>query len=208
MGRPLNKKWFTGSNSLNLKLECTVRIGGTNYVTSIVRQRSNSKYEVYGGVGSTQTGTSLAFADADPDTITDGGADFADFTTVFTAGEYVIIGSAEDAANNGIYLIGTVAADVITLDASESLVANTADTTATLTPASGSTVVASLVQGAPTVNNTMQITITVDGVGTESVKILNAHQVKTFEGNTYVWNDLGATGGSRAQFLEGDLQGT
>jgi hypothetical protein len=214
MGRPLNKKYFTGVNSPIAKLEVTANIGGEVVTTNIVRQRSNTKYEVVAGtLGTEQTGTSLTFADADPDTIADAGADFADFTTVFTAGEYVVVANANTPSNNGIYLIDTVAADLITLADGETLTADVADTTATLYPSSGDTTVCKLVdEASPSVAGTMSIAVSPVTGGTEYARIINAHQVKTFAGNTYAWPDLaagnfrGPDGDTGPQFEEADLQ--
>lgn len=211
MGRPLNKKFFTGANG-NIKLEVVANIGGTTINTNIVRQRSNLKYEVFGGLGVEQTGTSLNF-NAAARTITDQGADFTDFTTVFTAGQYVVVANSENTGeNDGIYLIDTVAADVITLAAGETLVTNALDTTATLTPSTGDTAVLKLVNSATPAAGEMSIAVSPVTGGTEYARIINAHQVKTFSDNTYAWPDLaagnfrGPDGDTGPQFEEADLQ--
>jgi len=160
MGRPLNKRFFSGVNAAGIQIGCTVRIAGANYESTIVSQRSNSKYVVR-GVGQTPLAyTSLAFADADPDTITRTGG--ADFTLAFSAGDSVRIASSEGGGeNDGVYEIATVTSTIITLVAGDVLVANADDTTATLSAFLASDVVsATIVDGTPTLNNTMQVTVT------------------------------------------------
>ena len=44
----------------------------------------------------------------------------------------------------------------------------------------------------------MSIEVSPYAGGTEYVKILNAHQVKTFEGNVYKWSDLAAAADNEA----------
>ena len=215
MGRPLNKKFFTGANG-NIKLEVTANIGGTTFNTNIVRQRSNLKYEVFGGLGVEQgpdgvTGLAIT-TPGGGDVITDAGAAFADFTTLFTAGQYVVISNAEDAANNGVYQLANVAADALTLVGDGVLVANAADTTMTLTPSSGDTAVLKLVNSATPAAGEMSIAVSPVTGGTEYARIINAHLVKTFAGNTYAWPDLaagnfrGPDGDSGPQWEESTLQ--
>ena len=75
--------------------------------------------------------TSLAFADANPDTIIRTGG--ADLTLTFSAGDLVRVSSSEvGGQNDGVYEIATVNSTTIVLTALGSLVANADDTTATL----------------------------------------------------------------------------
>ena len=126
MGRPLNKKFFTGLGQPGFQLGCTAWFTGEGAAESgyVVRQKTNTRYVVE--------------SDAGPGT------------------------------------------------RSELL---------------------ELVQGAPTAGGQVQITVSPVTGGTENARIINAHQVKTFEGNTYVWPDL-VPGDFRAQFEESDLQET
>jgi len=81
---------------------------------------SLTKVELYDGtVVRAAAGRTLQFADSNPDGIV---ASTGDFTAEdFSAGEYVGVQGTTN--NDGIYLIGSVAATTITLDAAETLIA-------------------------------------------------------------------------------------
>lgn len=83
-------------------------------------------------------GTGIAFVDSDPDTITDSGDGFE--TAGFEAGDYVTVSGSTN--NDGTYLVGTVAAGTLTLDAGESLTAEGAGATITIVEALPGTEVA------------------------------------------------------------------
>jgi hypothetical protein len=72
--------------------------------------------------------STVAFNDADPDTIGRTGGSFV--TDGFLAGMALTVVDAEDAGNIGNYIIDTAAASLLTLIAEESLTANADDTTA------------------------------------------------------------------------------
>lgn len=164
MGRPLAKRFFSGGTGVTIG--CTVHDGGGVIESAIISQKSNSKYRVAGAGGTPITGTTLVFADANPDTIADSGASWADFTLSFSAGDSVRVASSENSGeNDGVYEIATVTADLITLTDNGVLVANAADTTATLALVAPSGVIATLVQGVPNAAGEMQVTVTPEIVG-------------------------------------------
>lgn len=74
------------------------------------------------------TATTIAFVDSDPDTITDSASGFV--TAGFTAGQTLVVEGTTN--NDGIYLIDTVAAGTITLQASDTLTAEVAGSSFTL----------------------------------------------------------------------------
>lgn len=74
------------------------------------------------------TASTIAFADSNPDTITDSGSGFV--TAGFEAGQTLIVEGSND--NDGIYLIDSVVAGTITLQSSDSLTAETAGASVTL----------------------------------------------------------------------------
>ena len=79
----------------------------------------------------TRAAANLAFADSGTDdTITSAAADLV--SSGGEAGGYVRVGSAEDAANDGTYLIQTISTTVATLASSASLTTNADDDTAIL----------------------------------------------------------------------------
>lgn len=82
-------------------------------------------------VGHTITGTTIAFVDSNPDTITDSGNGFV--TAGFQAGDVIVVSGAVNAGNNGTFTIDTVVAGTITLTAGATLTAESAGATVTIT---------------------------------------------------------------------------
>ncbi len=213
MGRPLAKRFFSGGTDVTVG--CTVRIGGANLESAIISQKSNSKYRVAGVGGTPLTGTDITFADANPDTMTVNG--FADLTLTFSPGDSVRVASSENSGeNDGVYEIATVTATVITLTSNGALVVSAAppDTTATLALVVADGVIATLVQGTPTVNNTMQVTVTPEIVGatveatfdisTDGAGAVNAVTLLTggngyFTAGNFLITDVTLTGNDDAQ---------
>ena len=77
------------------------------------------------------TGTTIAFVDGDPDTITDSGSGFV--TAGFVAGMPIIVSGAGESGNNTTFHnIATVAAGTITLQAADELTAETAGESVTI----------------------------------------------------------------------------
>lgn len=74
------------------------------------------------------TATTIAIVDSDPDTITDSGSGFV--TAGFVAGQTLIIEGST--ADDGVYLIDTVAAGTITLTTAASVTGETAGASITL----------------------------------------------------------------------------
>ena len=204
MGRPLNKKYF--QNGSGYTIGCFYHDGAALVESVIVRQRSNRIYEVLGTTGTALANdyTSLAFADANPDTITrTGGTGFV--TDGVVAGDFIRIESANTAANNGVYEVALVTETVITLTGDAALTADPTDATATIEVVSASDVVrAKLVETAAAVGE-MHVVVTPEVTAATKAKLINAHQVKCFDDNTYVWNPT-AAGNFRAQFEEATLQ--
>lgn len=157
MGRPLNKRFFAGGTGTTVG--CTVRIGGTNFESAIISQKSSSRFRVAGAGGTPLTFSSLAFAEANPDTITRTGG--ADLTVTFSVGDSVRVASSENTGeNDGVYEIATVTSTVITITLDGDFVANSDDTAATLALVASNGVLATLVQDTPVADNTMQVTVT------------------------------------------------
>jgi hypothetical protein len=75
-----------------------------------------------------------AFANDNPDTITDGDAGGTLVTNGAEVGGYVNVSASENSGeNDGTYLVQAATTDVLTLGTGEALTANAADTTALLT---------------------------------------------------------------------------
>jgi hypothetical protein len=83
--------------------------------------------------------TSLAFNDADPDTIvrTGGAVPFDTDPVGLVSGDRIRITNATNSANNGVYTIFSVTATTITLVGSDTLTADAADTTALIEKVGG-----------------------------------------------------------------------
>lgn len=214
MGRPLNKKYFQGGDGYTIG--CNYHDGVGVVESVIVRQRSNTTYEVLGSAGTAVTGdwTTVTFADANPDTITrDDGT--TDLSTLISAGDFIRIESATVTANDGVYEVATVTTDTITLTGDAELTASATDGAATIELITADSVVrAKLVDGAPTAEGEMQVVVTPETgtPATTSARIINAHTVKCFNGVTYAWNPTaagnfrGMDGDAGPRFEEATLQ--
>lgn len=116
------KNWATNLWA-NAIVECAH--AGRGYLRSVT---SNTSDTLTFGVLPNLTGTTIAFVDSDPDTITDSNNGFV--TAGFVAGmELTVSGST---SNDGTYTIDTVTAGTVTLEADETLVAELAGATVTL----------------------------------------------------------------------------
>ncbi len=193
MGRPLNKKYFQGGGGYTIG--CSYHDGVGLVDSVIVRQRSNRIYEVLGSTGTAFANdyTSLAFADANPDTITrTGGTAFDVDPANPQPGDFIRIENATNAANNGVYEIATVTATVLTLTGDAALTADAADAAATIELINAASVVrAQLVETAAAVGE-MHIVVTPEVTAATKAKNINAHTVKCFDGNQYAWNPTAA----------------
>lgn len=78
--------------------------------------------------GATITAATIAFVDSDPDTITDSGSGFV--TAEFQAGQSITVSGS--ASNDGTYTIASVVAGTITLESGDSLTAESAGATVTI----------------------------------------------------------------------------
>lgn len=214
MGRPLNKKYFQGGAGYTIG--CNYHDGTSVVESVIVRQRSNTTYDVLGSTGTALANdyTSLNFADTNPDTIVRTGGTAFDVDPAAPAiGDFIRIESANTAANNGVYEIAGVSATTITLTADASLTADAADATATIEIVAASDVVrGKLVNGTPTALGEMQVVVTPEVTAATSARIINAHLVKCFDDNTYAWNPTaagnfrGPDGAAGPQYEEATLQ--
>ena len=206
MGRPLNKKYFRGGSGFTIG--CSYHDGVGLVDSVIVRQRSNRFYDVVGSAGTAFANdyTSLAFNDANPDTIVrTGGTAFDVDAAAPAAGDFIRIENATNTANNGVYEIAGVTATTITLTADAALTTDAADAAATIELVTASSIVrAKLVETAAAAGE-MHVVFTPAVTAATKAKLINAHQVKCYDDNTYVWNDTGPTD-NRAQFEEADLQ--
>lgn len=79
----------------------------------------------------TITGTTIAFVDSDPDTITDSGNGFV--TAGFEQGMTITVSGAATAANNADFTIASVVAGTITLITADALTAEAAGASVTIT---------------------------------------------------------------------------
>lgn len=157
MGRPLNSRFFYAGSGATIG--CSYHDGSSVIESAIISQRSNSQFRVAGeGAAAIASITNVAFAEANPDTITKTGG--VAFGTLFGVGDLIRVAASENSGeNDGVYEILTVDGDdalSITLDGD--LVVNAADTTATLHVVSLVGVLGRLVQGAPAALGEMQIT--------------------------------------------------
>ena len=80
--------------------------------------------------GNGLTGTGIAFVDSNPDTITDTGSGFV--SAGFQSGQQIMVEGST--SNDGTYTIDTVAAGTLTLASGDSLTAESAGDTVTITP--------------------------------------------------------------------------
>lgn len=81
----------------------------------------------------TKTGTTIAFVNSNPDTITDSGNGFV--TAGFEAGDVITVSGATNGGNNSTFTIATVVAGTITLTGAASLTAESAGASVTITAA-------------------------------------------------------------------------
>jgi len=107
--------------------------GGTSGATGVVEFDDNERKTGTLTLSSitynnTITGTTIAFVDSDPDTITDSGNGFV--TAGFVAGQRIKVSGT--VSNDGYYTIDTVAAGTITLVAADELTAEAAGTSFTI----------------------------------------------------------------------------
>jgi len=75
----------------------------------------------------TYTASTIAFNDANPDTITDSASGFGDFAS----GMMILVSGS--ASNDGVYVVSTAAAGTLTLDTSEALTAEAVGESVTIT---------------------------------------------------------------------------
>ena len=222
MGRPLNKKFFeTGAG---FQVGGTGRIGGGNELCYIVSQRSNSTYEIASEAGpATRTG-SAKLVDGAPTgeneiqvTVTPENAVTpaeAQFTVNRTAG-----GVIDDAATvivNGGYGYWTGGTFNIGVDTDGGYTPGN-EAVVTYTVANGSIVTASVTTPGAGFTASADAALAVDTADipdedanppVQSARIISAHTVKTFEGNTFAWPTTGALGQNDRGLGEADLQAT
>jgi hypothetical protein len=119
-------------DSVDSATQLTLQTADQNFTTV-----SNQSYRIYRPgmflqrfetLASQASATNIAFADANPDTITRTGG--SNVTDGFLDGMAVTIHDAEDAGNIQTVIVDTVTATVLTLIAEEAVVANATDTTA------------------------------------------------------------------------------
>lgn len=158
MGRPLNKRFF--ANGVGATIGCNTHDGSNVIESAIISQKSSTQFRIAGVGGTPLTFTDLAFAEANPDTITrTGGVSF--ITSGFVVGGFVRVASSENTGeNDGVYEIAGVTATIITITLDGDFVVNTDDVAATLAIVAPNGVLARLVSGAPSAIGEMQITVT------------------------------------------------
>jgi len=113
------------ATQLTLDTSDQIFAGETNQTYKVVR--AGMYLQRFETLATNSDGTSIAIADASPDTITRSAGDFT--TDGFLDGMALTVLDAEDAGNIGTFVIDTAATTVLTMIAEEALVANTADTT-------------------------------------------------------------------------------
>ncbi len=192
MGRPLNKRFFGDAAG---RIACTARIGGGNELCFITSQRSNTQYAVDSEAGpSTRSGFARLVQGApaaeeemqvtvqaenaqtpfeatftfdsngsvDAVQIVDGGYGY------WVGGAFNITTASGEAGNDAAEITYTVANGII-------VTAVVSVPGATYNSQSGASV------------NTADIPDEAANPPLENAKIINARQVKTFEGNTFDW---------------------
>lgn len=205
MGRPLNKKWFgnpTGPGS-QINVEAFIP-GGSGVVTAwIVNQKSNTTYTITDGThtgrcklqaaaltAAGQCRISVTPFDGVPNVTALGTISLAETETIDTVDVTITNGGS-----------GYSVAPTVTIDGDGDV-----DPTATATLTDG--VVTSVTVSGGSANHTSAtITFSAPAVGgtVEYIRILNAHQVKTFEGNVYSWSKLAANAGGEANIDIDDM---
>ncbi len=116
------------ATQLTLNTSDQVFGGETNQTYRVVRP---GMYLQKKSVTATSSAASVNWNDANPDTITRGAGSFV--TDGFVAGMALTVTGAQNSANNGTYIVDTVAALTLTLIAEETVTADTADATAVIT---------------------------------------------------------------------------
>jgi hypothetical protein len=204
MGRPLNKKFF-GAPGSGYEVVCLADVGAGSVTSYIVEQRSNSKYRV--AEVATPANTAICkLVDATPAATgemqvlvtPENAVTPLQATVTFTAaggtGALATVAIAE--AGYGYWTAGTNVA-----------IGGTSDGTIDYTVANGSLATVSInTAGTANTNATVDIAdAPAANPPTQSARIINAHQVKTFEGNTYVWPTNSPLGGARGDYPEADI---
>jgi hypothetical protein len=193
MGRPLNKKFFGDGANL---IACTARIGGGNELCFITSQRSNTQYAVDSEAGpSTRSGFARLVEGAPAGeeemqvTVTPENAQtpFEATFTFDTAGAAV---TAIDIVDGGY---GYWAGGTFNITTASGQAGNDA-AEITYTVSNGIIVTAVVTVPGATYNNQSGASVNTADIPDEaanppvqSARIINARQVKTFEGNTYDW---------------------
>jgi hypothetical protein len=189
MGRPLNKKFFGNPSSPGSQLQVEAWIpGGGGVVTAwIVKQNTNTTYTVTDGsdTGRCKLQAEVPAAEGEMRiavTPYDGVADVtATGTATVDTGVVTAVVVVDGGSGYSVAPTVTIAGD------------GTTPPTATAT-ISGGVVTGVVVNGDGTSDfTTATVTFSAPAAGgaVEYVRILNAHQVKTFEENVYSWSDVG-----------------
>lgn len=132
---PVTEFTIGSAGEVPFSLPATIpQIGKTGIGTGFTLTPAITANAIYaGGEFLANDYTSLAFNDANPDTIVrTGGTAFDVDATALAAGDRIRIANADDPANDGIYTILTVTATTITLTGADALTADAADTNATI----------------------------------------------------------------------------
>jgi len=194
MGRPLNKKFFGDTANAGYQVSCNAYVSASNKASYILEQRSNTKYRVTDLATDTDTGI-CKLVDATPSAI----------------GEMQVVVTPENAETPRQATIAITAAGgtgalltVTIVDAGYGYWAPATgdsqaggDGTIDYTVSNGSlaTVVINNAGSANT-DGTVNIGDTpAANPPTENARIINAHTVKTFGGNTYAWPVVAPLGG-------------
>ena len=204
MGRPLNKKFFGDAAG---RIACTARIGGGNELCFITSQRSNTQYAVDSEAGpSTRSGFARLVEGAPAGeeemqvTVTPENAQTPFQATVtFTVDTGAIDAITSFDGGYGYWADGT---GVV-------VAGGGGDGTVDYTVSNGSIVTMVINAGGSGYSNGTQDIADSPAANppVQSARIINARQVKTFEGNTYDWPitaPLGSEGTGR--LTQADLQ--
>ena len=210
MGRPLNKRFFSDPAGAGFQVACLADVGAGNVTAHIVSQRSNSKYLVAETatpanslvctlvVGAPAAVGEMQVTVQAENAVTPLTAQIA-FTSAGGTGALLTVDL--DNVAYGYWTAGTNVA-----------IGGTTDGTVDYT-VSGGYITSVSINTAGSANTQAGSPVALaDAAATdptiEAARIINARQVKTFEGNTYDWPITAPLGAGDTGMTQADLQGS
>lgn len=204
MGRPLNKKFFGDPTSVGFQIRATVNFGAGPEAAYVVKQRSNRKY-LFTDVATEAKEMVCVLVDKLDTDLLEGEASIT-VDPFFGVESTAAANYDTDGSGNVTGITVTGGGNGYTNDFTVTVTdANTETADITFTVVDGVVTAGTLdsQSGAFTINLT-DVAITMPApsgeAGQERAKIINAHQIKTFNGNRYFWSTAAAD-----ESGEGDL---